>query len=91
MDAHTTCAICLSCTSAKPDACHEPSAYNHSGPCVKHACNVAYKTPCGHTFHRCCLLHMLWLETGCDMDGEEDTILCPMCRQPFFMKVVCGL
>jgi hypothetical protein len=82
------CAICLEDdVRIKPDACHAPTAYNHSGPCVKHACNVAYKTPCGHSFHRCCLLHLLWTETGCDVDGEEGTIACPLCRKPFTMRV----
>jgi hypothetical protein len=85
------CAICLECPRTKPSACTSPSAYNHSGPCVREARYVPYRTHCGHVFHRCCLLHMLWIETGCDVAGEEDVIACPLCRSDVRLKVVDGL
>ena len=47
------------------------------------------KLPCGHEHENSVLYHSVWEQTGCDVDGETDTAICPFCRISFTFEI-CG-
>jgi len=80
------CSICLTSLKEKSDICKDYSRYNihFSNKC--HGKKI-YKTSCNHNFHKCCILSYLWIETGCDIEGEIGEINCPYCKQKIFIKI----
>jgi hypothetical protein len=78
------CPICCEALQCKSSYCNDPTTLLHSGPCKS---AIVHTTPCGHSFHTCCLVHLLWIHTGCDTVGEQGELSCPLCRALFTLTV----
>lgn len=46
--------------------------------------------PCGHVFDEAALFEHIWIQTGCDTNGEHGETACPSCNQVFAFAVNCA-